>query len=137
MTCCAANLWAPFVALFLVGCSSSERGVLPGTASESPQGTSRTPSERVASNPQAASFAHARRHVRESPRCQNVLKEYPAILDNAQELPSQAPVTAVAFDHDEVIADSSAAGRTRLNVRILVTFEGGALKSIEVKETNY
>jgi len=138
MTCHTMHVWVAFMIIFLVGCSGAERAVGPKTTIEPAGATPGTSSERVASDPQAALFARARRHVRKSPKCQDVLKKYPAILDNVQELPSQSPTIAIAFDHDEVIAKSWASPpKTRLNVRILVTMEGSALKSIDVKETRY
>lgn len=85
-------------------------------------------------------IASAREFAQASPKCKAVLDEYPGILNNAQELPSQAPIIAVAFDHDDFIKGSSRAdGKTRRNVRVLVEIDSpsGNLSRIEVKETTY
>jgi hypothetical protein len=89
---------------------------------------------------QASVIVSARDFAKASPKCKAVLDEYPGILANGQELPSQAPIIAVAFDHDELIKGSSRPdGKTRLNVRILVEIDStsGNMKSIGIKETTY
>ena len=129
------HVWVAFMAIVLVGCSGAKRAGGPKTSIQAAGATSGASSQPVASEPRAVRFARARRHVLKSPKCQDVLKKYPAILDKVQELPSRHPIIAIAFDHDEVIAKSSP--RPHLNVRILVTMESRALKSIDVKETRY
>ena len=94
----------------------------------------------TADSQQSDVIARAREFAQASPECESVLGEYPDILDHAQELPSQCPVIAVAFDHDEMLKEQpDPSGKTRLNVRILVRMEStdGSLKSIEVKRTTY
>ena len=135
MTCHTMHVWVAFMAIVLVGCSGAKRAGGPKTSIQAAGATSGASSQPVASEPRAVRFARARRHVLKTPTCQDVLKKYPTILDNVQELPSRAPFIFIAFDYDAVIDTPSS--KPRLNVRILVTMERGSLKSIDVKETRY
>ena len=78
MTCHTTHVWVVFTTIVLVGCSGAKRAVGPKTTIEAAGATSETSSQRVASDPRAARFARARRHVLKSPKCQDVLKKYPS-----------------------------------------------------------